>query len=37
MDNFMKIFNYHEFIISYSIEEFSKSQIEKLLEGVNGF
>ena len=37
LDNFMKIFNYHEFIISYSIEEFSKSQIEKLLEGVNGF
>ncbi len=37
MDNFMKIFNYHEFIVSYSIKEFSKSQIEKLLEGVNGF
>jgi lipoate-protein ligase B len=36
IENFMKIFKYDELVIFYSIEEFSKSQLEKLPEGVNG-
>lgn len=36
VENFMKIFNYDQNLFFYSIDEFSKSQLEKLPEGVNG-
>ncbi|MGB9664329.1 MAG: lipoyl(octanoyl) transferase LipB [Ignavibacteria bacterium] len=37
IQNFVRIFNYDQTSFFYSIDEFSKSQLEKLPEGINGF